>query len=287
MALVEWVQGTFTAETAPKIVASLAWFPGAKPAGFAGGAQQWAIQDINSLLYRYAGTSIRSGFEGRLNFVCLHKEARDAYAFLCGRPVPVLPHPCRAESVARERRRGSSITVAFLGEQRPNKGLHMLPGIVERLLASRGVRVLVQNAFTGPVSEMQQLQQMAQREAGLEVIVQALSAPQWSKLLDRCDLIVLPYDQTDYSNVISGIALEALANAIPLAVPQNTGMARTLEEFDMPGIAFERSDPDMIVAALLAAVEQFDDLAERAHRASLQWNAANGPDRLVEKILAL
>jgi hypothetical protein len=286
MAVVDWAQRNFNPSTCPQIIVTFNWFPGVVTVTGEGGARQWSISDVQSVLYRFAGLKIANTFASRFRFASLDAATAEAYSFLTGRQVGVLPSPFGAVTSQRNRRGASPVRIAFLGEQRVNKGVQVIPAVARGLLAADpSIRVLVHNSWIGPQPEMDELREIASRDKRLELRIEAVEGAAWAALLDAVDLIVLPYDQVSYSNCNSGIAWEAIANAVPLVVPQGTGMARMLDQFGSPGVTFERVAPDLIVQAVLAAVGEFDELATRAAASSRKWAEANGGDKVVEALL--
>ena len=109
----------------------------------------------------------------------------------------------------------------------------------------------------------------------------------WARLLDRCDLLVAPYDLEQYAICCSGMVLEGLANAIPVVLAEDSASTRVLRRFGMPGATFKRVDAESVVAATEAAFAAYDELAGRAAVASRQWQEQQGPVRMVESLMAM
>ncbi len=162
----------------------------------------------------------------------------------------------------------------------------MVPKICEKLLSSGAhLRILVQNSWELMEEQNNVLMRLASNDSRLSVQLGTVDSQRWNALLDASDLVVLPYDQDTYSSVTSGIAAEAIANAIPLAVPGRTCMARLLQDYGLPGVIFEQSQVDQIVSAVFDALGNMDRLAECAVTAANRWEAENSPTRLVNAIL--
>jgi len=286
MGLIQWVQRTFPPSSSPNVLITLGWPPGLASSTGDGAAINWQLRDATAMLYRYACAHIAPPFQQVFRFACPDATMADAYGALLGRPVSVLPNPHRATTGRRSRKGAIDPCIAFLGEQRPNKGYGMVPQISGRLLAS-GVRlrILVQNSWQLMHEQNEALTRMASADSRLSLSIGTVDSSRWNALLDACDLVVLPYDQDTYSSVTSGIAAEAIANAIPQAVPARTCMARLLQDYDGPGVVFERSEVEPVVCAVLDALSDMDRLAERALAAARRWEVENSPAQLVKAIL--
>lgn len=286
MGLVQWVQRTFQSSTCPNVLITLGWPPGLSSTASESTAMNWQLRDGTAMLYRYACTHIAPPFQQVFRFACPDATMADAYGALLGRSVSVLPNPHRATTGRRSRKGAFDPCIAFLGEQRPNKGYGMVPQICEKLLASgTRMRILVQNSWQLMQEQNDRLKLMASADPRLNLTIGTVDSRQWNVLLDACDLVVLPYDQETYSSVTSGIAAEAIANAIPQAVPARTCMARLLQDYGQPGVVFERSEVESVVSAVLNALGDMDRLAERALAAARRWETENSSERLVQAIL--
>jgi len=286
-ACIDWAQSTFTAESCPGIIMTCNWFLGIVPPETIQNGQQWAVQDTQSIMYRYAALSIQKEFQKKVRIACYDPTPAKALGELCGREVLTLPHPMQSTTSCRLRGKGTP-TIAFLGEQRPDKGFHLVPEIVRRILDEiKDIHVIVQNSWDKMKEQMDELHGIAGNDEHLELIYGSQDGVAWAKLLDRCDLIVVPYDQSAYAAHNSGIAIEAVANAIPSVVPSGTGMANMLSKYGMPGVISDTNDPVEIVNKIKQALGDFDELAKRAKDASALWVEQNGSNKLVRRLISL
>jgi hypothetical protein len=109
----------------------------------------------------------------------------------------------------------------------------------------------------------------------------------WQGVLDACDLIILPYASPRFAISYSAVAVEAIANAIPLVVPSGTSMARLVQEFGGAGTTFDRAEPSSIIDATQRALDRFDQLAAGAYAGSELWEQIHGPANFLDALLAL
>ena len=286
-ALVQWLQQTFVADRCPQLLIMLGW-----PSGMtvnrdeSGQLKSWRLHDQASCLYRLAVSTLKPTYAGRVRFGCPDPTAAEAYGQLLGRPVEALPAIQQATIPVRDRAATPEPCIAFLGEQRFDKGYPLVPGIVEGLLAANvPMRILVQNSWQQMEEQNAALQGLAERDPRLTVRIGTLTADGWRQQLSEADLIVLPYHPSTYSTTLSGVGAEAVANGIPQAVPANTGLSRLVIDYGMPGVVFPQSEPAAVVKAVLEALQDWPAVAARAVSAREQWAERNSPQRLAAAIL--
>lgn len=182
-------------------------------------------------------------------------------------PVPIGAVPRASVPVALRR-------VGFFGHQRPERGSHLLPALVQGLL-DLGFEVTVHDSRGRIRSDAPH-----PRLRLLGAFVEDLGA-----VLRECDLVVCPMDPSRYDLRVSGIALHALACGVPFLAPAGTLCLRRWEATGCCA-AFKEGSPASILAAVLAAAGAYPALAQAAAREALAWNAANGEGRFLEAALA-
>jgi glycosyltransferase involved in cell wall biosynthesis len=109
----------------------------------------------------------------------------------------------------------------------------------------------------------------------------------WQQVLDSSDLMLLPYASSRFAISYSAIAVEAIANGIPLVVPAGTSMARLVQEFGGAGTTFDRADAPSIAESVQRALDRFDQLATMAYSGSDLWGHVHGPRNMLDAMLAL
>ena len=283
-AVVQWAQQQFRPESCPRIIFLPGWPTGvAVERGESGVATAWRILDQLSCLYRFAAQQIHPAFRTKIRFGCpdISGTAAEAYQFLLNYPVSALPAFQRATVDSRDRTTVTDPVVAFLGEQRFDKGYPLVPGIVRDLLAKElQLKILVQNSWDKLEEQNRELQEIAARDTRLTLRIGTLSKQEWHQQLFEADLVVLPYHPSTYGTNISGVGAEALANGIPQVVPANTGMARLVQRYGNPGVIVPASEQAAFVDGVMQAVQTYQALAARAAAAREQWANENTPENL-------
>lgn len=212
------------------------------------------------------------------------------YSRLLGRHVHSMPNVYSGAGQTRRRAKDESgtICISFLGYQRYEKGYQMIPAIIEKVLAlSLPVRALVHNSnnetsYT-PISD--QLRSLANQ--GLICFEQGTGGQHyWQKLLDRADLIVLPYAPSSYAVRFSGIVSEAISEGIPLLVPADTALSSQVAQYQNQALGFKSWDADSIAESIQQAVTKFDTLADSAQKGAQVWRQTNNATMFVDRLLS-
>jgi glycosyltransferase involved in cell wall biosynthesis len=290
MGLVAWM-ATLPPHRVPHAVVEFGIDPGLDPqAGGKGPA--FSIRDPRvdprATLFRFAASRIPERIMPYLHMMTFDENSSAAFKALMGKPVGVLPTP-RIAVAPRSRKGRRPITVAVLGHQRPEKGYQFMPEVAQRLLQSDcELRVLCHNADPAGMKEAQQaLRTLAAADPRL-ILDERLAGDQvWAQLLDAADLIICPYPSSRFAISYSAIAVEAVANGIPLVVPAATTMARLVQEFGGAGAVFDRPEPSAIVTATRRALDRFDQLAAIAEVGVGLWAQIHGPRNLLDAMLRL
>lgn len=302
MATLEWA-ATLPEDDCPLIVIEMGGRPGLDVRETAPGVTEMAPPDTNKdaqpALCRYA--SLFGPGVGRrpVHVVTLDASVSAAHAQIMMRDIPTLPFSTPAVTALRRRiggPGGGPLTIATVGHQHVAKGYHVIPEIIARLLETESdVRFLVHNsdpdlqltALKAPIEQTRaRLEQMAADDPRIMLEHRAVDLEEWSRLLDRCDIILCPYDSQIYAVQHSGLASDAVANGIPLVVPAGTTLARWVDEFQT-GAVFERQSIDGIVDAVRAMIRNYGVHADRAYAAAEKWAATRGPGGFINALLKL
>jgi hypothetical protein len=279
-ALAMWQAAHFSARTSPSIAVELGKHPGWSPGT--------AVTSPEPGLFRYAARRIGEDAGKRLHFLAFDRSMAEAYATLLERPVHTLTPP-RSGGLPRRRRLSDPPVVSLLGHQRHKKGFFLLPEICRLLFAcGADIHVLAHNgAPDDAVQETRELEAMAADDARLTVVHRTADAQMWDRLYDASDLVLMPYDPVAYRANYSSVQVEALCRGIPCVVPAETALAQMLADTGMPGAVFDAWTPGRIVDALLRALAEYDDLAERAYAAAMRWREESGARQTVRELLEI
>ena len=240
--------------------------------------------------YRKAGKSFRKEYLPRTLLFTYDPAITSDYAELTKLPIRTMPavHTGFGEPRVRKRELDGRITVAFLGHQRVEKGYHLIPEIARRV-GSKGlpVRLLVHNSATDDSAASRELRALARELAYFTFIEEPSDHLQWQNLIDRSDLIVLPYEPNRYRQSGSGVATEAVGSGVPMVVPSGTTMEALAVQYQGCASAFSNWTAEAVTNAIEQAVANFDVLAKQAEAGALEWRRSNGVGQFVDSLLEI
>ena len=206
-----------------------------------------------------------------------------------------LRHPvaasCMSQGVGTSRRRrqmGDRLIAGVLGHQkREDKGFAHIIELLPHLRALRPqVHILIHDCEDGDEALTPEFRQWAASDPGIELVVGCQDTEGFARLLDLVDLLICPYRPAHYQTVVSGLMADAIANGLVTVIPAGTSMHALLRSTGGGGEVFAEWTPPSILAAVLRAVDRFDELAALAHKAAWAWEETHGPDRFIDHILA-
>jgi len=290
MGVVRWAQ-SLPEDQRPTVIMEFGTDPGLQaydtPEGLRFAPMDTRV-DSRAVLLRYTARHLSEADRKWLRLATFDSQSSAIFQMLLDFPVGTLPLPHTAVTSCRDRSGARPVTIGILGHQRGEKGYDKVPAVVARLLAERNdIRVLVHNGWPeGMVAQQQELREMAAADPRLVLDERTADAVLWASLLEQSDLIVCPYNRNRFISSYSAVASEAMANAIPLVVPEGTTMHAVTREFGEPGTIFREESVEAIHAATIAALDDYDRLAGLAKQASIRWGETRGAKCLVDTLLS-
>ncbi len=281
--LFQWLYRRFTPDTMPQVVLEF----GHDLAIEYGFKTAFRELDLTAALYQQAVQVMPAPYWHRIRLYTFHKRCSAKYAEILGRPVGTLPFPQKPPALPRFRMDKPDLVVGFGGNQGTPKGFQMIPGLARRLLAhGRHPTVLVHSAsaYVDP-DTMTDLVDMGEADDRMKVYIYPADDKAWWDLLDRMDLLVLPYQPERYRDAYSAILAEAISSGLPVVAPAETSLADLIAEYGHPGVCFDQWTGDSIWAACETALATYDTLAGRAKRAAIRWMTDQGPAGLIDTLL--
>lgn len=167
--------------------------------------------------------------------------------------------------------RSPAVRIGYAGEARYNKGFDRLAAILRRFetlyleAKSKDHNVpavsVVVHAAPGSEKMVRVFEETARTLSfDLELIDRTVSEDEYQQILDKVDVLVLPYIIDEYARKGSGITQEAVMNAIPFVCSADTALVDLLTEKNGESA---RTDGQFALA-LLKIVLKYDDYRGRA-----------------------
>ena len=245
-------------------------------------------ESVMSWMYRSLGARIAAVPSLPVGLVAPGACQAQAAGRVLGLPIDNVGMPLTAVTTPRKRG-GKEVVIGFFGQQRRNKGFHFLPELVPLIMAAHpNVRILVHNSapeFEQDICTL--LDGIAAATGRLETVWGALDAQTYAEVLDRIDLMILPYQPEIYMISSSGLHSEALSSGIVTVVPAGTALDIQMRDIASGGVSFAPWSVDAILSATHQALERFDELATAAWQGVSRWEQTNGPDYYVNQLLAI
>jgi glycosyltransferase involved in cell wall biosynthesis len=210
------------------------------------------------------------------------------FGVLSGIPIHLLPMPLVIDARASEPQQPSRTNVVFLGHASMLKGFHLLPEIVQRVLAAKDApHFLIQSYGEAQLCATVEKTLADVPADKLTLVRGAVDTDAYGRLLHLADIVLFPYATEFYGWASSGIFAEAMSLAKVAVATQGTWPAQQLEKFHGGGVVFKTLNAESVAVATLDAVRMLPQLRERAARAAPAWRRHHCAANLVDKLLAL
>lgn len=199
--------------------------------------QEYATHEYKNLLVSLERLNQELGKDQCVVFTDT-KELSSQYSRIFSR-VETLPVPCEElPAASRQENSKDPITIGYLGDARPEKGFQYLNEMLAKLDDAEletPVRLLSQAYVpkrSADVNMLKSIELLRLRTPHkVELAEGSLSSNEYRDLIERMDVILVPYDRENYAARSSGVFMEALCARRPPIVTAGTWMARILDEY--------------------------------------------------------
>jgi hypothetical protein len=243
-----------------------------------------------SSLYRFAAMdlSLRQGQE-RVFFTANNQKLVTPLGRLCSRRVFHMPLPkYYGEISERAGARADTPVIYVHMNLRSGVMLGRIESVIRTVLEGRpDAKVLLKycrNALQ-PGAEAGLSPDLAER--GVELIATELSHRDHLRTIARSDIILLPYEASQYAALASGVFAEGAAFGKVVVYPDSTWMADQVSDGHAVGIGFSATSEPEISAAVLRALDALPGLLERAQERSSAFRDRHSCARNLDLMLRL
>ena len=204
------------------------------------------------------------------------KELSEEFSIYTRKKIEVLPIPHGVDKIKdNELITKKDLIVGYLGDARTSKGFHLLPEIIELYNRNNpnsaiifdiqsSIRARMQSEVPPAIIALEGINNVALYKS-------SLPPEDYSKLLNRIDIILLPYSRNHYHSQTSGIFSEARALGKSFIVPSKTWMAREIYNYG-GGVIFDSHTPQSIELALNSAINNYSELSKESQARANSWN---------------
>ena len=151
-------------------------------------------------------------------------------------------------------KRKSVLTIGSLGSARPDKGFTKLRNLVARILAAKGqdVEILIQEGTFSWGYEYDLTLSELRGYPQVRFLPGYLTQKELEAAVNKCNVLIMPYDEGIYEYRGSAMLFEAADMNIPILVPSKTGLGEVVRKYGLGATFISETD---IVAALNAVLE--------------------------------
>ncbi len=201
-----------------------------------------------------------------------------------GEQIPAPPFlSARIPAASSAKRSDGPITLAFLGEGRASKGFLDLPDIADRIAAEPSldgaVRLAIQSwpPFRGDLAKHEAAIARLSLHPFVEIFDGVLTAADYDALLNRADILLLPYDPQTYGLQGSGVLIEGLARGKIIIARAGTAVADEARA----GVGFAYRSAEELAPGLADIIGDLPGLTETAAKLAERFRQDNTPRRFV------
>lgn len=228
-------------------------------------------------------------------FLASSPELAAQFAIVFGRPVLPLgmptatagdlgrPDPAtRAKPRSPEARR--PLKVGYFGHSSAAKGGHFLHDIVQATRAAFPHVEFILHVNKNPETT-ESLKVFDKDMPGVECLRGHITREQYYSALERCDIVLLPYDRMKYGNTPSSVLSESITAGKVVVAPRNTWLSREILRVNAAATLFQDFALDQITRALADAILRYEELAVQARLVGEEWRRKHNIGRFMDELL--
>jgi len=180
----------------------------------------------------------------------------------------------------------ADFSVLFPSLMRKPKGYDLAISVIRKLGDSQtDTRCQCTLRYVPRKETMPELINIAQEARGLVNIVEGtLPLEEFQRMVKEADIIVLPYQPSEFSNRTSGLVIDALLCGVPLVVQKGTWLGNIVARYDCGALA-KKASPKAYVKAIKLVAANHHKYRENAIKAGKEWLTGNSWEALLDFIL--
>jgi len=265
-------------ERRPKLAVSLMFFPQWTP---------WGQRAIRGAEYYARAIERLKPWIGRSVLLYVEScEAQACFEQLTEAPIKVLPIPWMPPATLLPAPRNDQIRFGFLGHSRRERGFHLLPEAA-KLVRTRGVRfeLVVQINHNHFEPSTIKADKKLRSQPSVSTIIGPIEREDYHRVLQSCDVILLPYDPTMYRARGSGLFSEAILYGKPLVVTAGTAMEKAANRGECVAESCEFNSFSL-ARAMNQVCSHYAEFAKSARKAARKWRKRNNVGMFCKELLA-
>lgn len=226
--------------------------------------------------------------KGQVSFYTDTEELTEQYTRGVKKGFKTLPIPIDEALSIKNRSNGGPLIVSYLGDAREEKGIHLLPNLIDAIrshgFGENDVQFRVQTNLPLVTASSRTIRAKKSLEnlhgKGLQVLDGPFRSDAYHQLISSSDIILIPYCKKNYQARSSGIFAEALAAGVPTIYPRGTWMAKTKT---LCG-SVEYENASGLHTALLKILCNYQKHEDKSIAFARQWRQQHSAYNLLMKI---
>lgn len=244
---------------------------------------RWRIQSALTQAARHFGAGVRYLYTDT-------EELTQRYERLGAGNFQTLPIPIDERLGQKRPHRGNGpLVVSYVGDMREEKGIDLLPGIIDSIRragydkAKVLFRIQGNLPVVGVTRKALQVKEalMNARSNGVELVEGPLDSDAYMELMLHSDVVLIPYSPIDYAARSSGVFVEAVAAGIPTVHPRKSWMGRNA----MGKLGAGYSKPSEITRCLESLIANYRSYEQSSREYSSEWRERHSAHFLVQKLI--
>ncbi len=248
---------------------------------------------------RWAKTLRRAPSESRLVLTVLTREMQSEIQKAVGVIFPIEPAPSttfddiearnaleQSELHMIDKTKSANLSVVFPGLMREAKGYDLSISVI-RMLHQRQTATRYQCTlrYIPRKDTPSELIKIAQEARPFANIVEGILPPkEFQRMIKGADIVVLPYQPSEFGNRPSGILIDTLFCGIPVVVQKGTWLGNLLARYNCGALA-ETAHPEAYVKAIESVATNYCLYRKNAINAGKKWLEDNSWATLLDCIL--
>lgn len=212
-------------------------------------------------------------------------------------PIPVCPVQFKHADLPFRVGDGNFV-ISFLGATRYSKGFDIFVDMVSELVTDKNlsgkvcfiVQIDVQKQILPDMQKISKkivrLNELSKANNNINIVEGILSQDCYYTLLDRSNIVVLPYRGKGFKSATSNILVETVVLGKVPVVSDNTWLSYELSKHGLGDLAFRSGDSKSLIETVIKVISGYDGYREKILPVRDEWERYHSSTKLVDILLS-
>lgn len=164
-------------------------------------------------------------------------------------PINLQDYKLQQKKIKKNRK----LTIGFLGEQRFNKGLKLIPKIISNLISYKNLKITVHD----PSKNFNNF--FKKKYSDVKFEMKKFDNKNFINFLNKFDIIIFPYNPHRYKFSYSSTLIDAILFEKIIVVPNNTILSKTISSKNRKKFSFQNWNASSISSKTLKLINKFSE----------------------------